>query len=389
MKVFQVLDNYYPKFDGPVQVITNYCKCMNKIDGVEAEVLVPRFPNYEDNQPFHVFRVKSMKGPDGDRTPLPKFDRKLKKYLKENKPDIIHIHSPFTMCGFFTKYGKKHNIPTIFTFHTKFKEDYERVLKWKPLVSIAMKYMMHNINKADYVVTVSNGAADCLREYGYKKHIDVIRNGTDLSYSQKAETLQEEVSKKFNLQKDEIIFLSVGRIVENKKLSFALKVMKKLKDMGFSKFKYLIVGAGSYENALKQQTTDLGLEKEVLFTGKIMDREFLSAIYLRADLFIFPSTFDTASLAPIEAAAMKLPTIMNNGCSTAEIITDKQNGLLPNENVDDWAKTILEAIQKGQLKALREPAYKEVYRTWDSVSKEILEYYDKVIKNAKDSKKKK
>ncbi len=383
MRIFEVLDNYYPKFDGPIQVITNYCKCLNKLDGVQAEVFVPKFPKYVDNQPFNVFRVKSMVGPDGDRTPLPVFDRKLKKYLKTNKPDIIHIHSPFTMCGFFARYGKKHHIPTIFTFHTKFKEDYQRILKFKPLVAIAMKYMMHNINKVDYVLTVSDGAAETLREYGYKKEIKVIRNGTDLSYSVAAEGLKDEVSKKFGL-KDETVFLSVGRIVENKKLSFALKVMQKIKQNGGGNFKYIIVGSGNFEEKLKQETAELGLENEVIFAGKIMDREFLSAVYLRADLLIFPSTFDTASLAPVEAAAMKLPTIMTKGCSSAEIITDKVNGLVAEETVDAWATTILESIKNKTLPKLREPAHREVYRTWDDVICEMMKYYQQVAASDKE-----
>ena len=125
MRILEVLDTYYPKFDGPTMVITNYCKSLNKLNDVKAEVCVPRFPNYQDNQPFTVTRVKSLKGPENYYYGLPKFDKKLKKYLKENKFDIIHIHSPFTMCGFFAKYAKKHNIPSVFTFHTKFKEDFE------------------------------------------------------------------------------------------------------------------------------------------------------------------------------------------------------------------------------------------------------------------------
>ena len=380
MRILEVLDTYYPKFDGPTLVITSYAKSLNKIDGVQTEVCVPRFPKYEDKQPFHVFRVKSLKGPEGYYYGLPKFDRKLKKYLKENKFDVIHIHSPFTMCSFFAKYGKKHGIPTIFSFHTKFKEDFDRVLKLKTSRKIAMNYIMKNINRVDHVLTVSDGAGDCLREYGYKKKIKVIRNGTDLICPQNEKELKDEITKKYNLKDDEKVFLSVGRIVENKKLDFALDVMKVLKDNGV-KFKYLIVGAGPYEETLKQKVQEMNLGNEIIFTGKIMDRTLLSAHYLRADLFIFPSTFDTASLSPIEAAAIHLPTIMTKGCSTAEIIIDEQNGLLADEDKNAWAKKIMKSIKEGTLKKLGKNAQKEVYKTWDQVANEVLEYYKKVIEN--------
>lgn len=387
MKILEVLDCYYPKFDGPVQVITNYCKSLNKIDGCSAEICVPRFPKYTDNQPFPVFRVASLKGPEGYYYGVPSFDGKLKKFLKENKFDIIHVHSPFTMCKFFAEYGKRHKIPTIFTFHTKFREDFERVMKGNKLkMSVSMSYIMGNIKKVDKVLSVSDGAAECLKSYGYKKDIDVIRNGTDLVFPDNAEELKNIVREKHNLKSDEIILLSVGRIVENKKLDFALDVCRILKERNF-KFKYIIVGAGPYENRLKEKVSELKLDDNVIFTGKVMDRELLSAYYLASSLFVFPSTFDTASLAPIEAASMKLPTVMTAGCSTAEIIRPNEDGLLCKENdADEWAQEIIDASVGGKLGYLSENAYKNVYKTWDEVAKEVYAYYEKTIEDYKNKK---
>lgn len=382
LKILEVLDCYYPKFDGPCLVITSYAKCLNEM-GVETKVAVPYFPNYEDNQPFEVFRVKSIPSKEGYRCGLPGTDRKLKKFLDENEFDIVHIHSPFTMCGYFAKYCKKHNIPTIYTFHTKYKEDFERTLRLKCNQRFMMRYILKNINKVDYVWTVSDGAGDVLREYGYKGEISVIRNGTDLTYPKDADVLITKVNEMYGLKKDETVLLSVGRIVENKKLQLALQSLKLVADSG-KKFKYLIVGSGSYEEELKRLTHELGLDDYVIFTGKIMDRGLLSAHYLRADLFIFASTFDTASLAPIEAAALKLPSLMNKGCSTAEIINDGVNGFLAKETPEDWADKIIEILDdKKKLSAMKEVTYKEVYRTWGDVAKEVYENYEKIYNERK------
>lgn len=379
LKVLEVLDCYYPKFDGPCLVITSYANSFLK-DGVDAKVAVPYFPNYEDNQAFEVFRVKSIPSKEGYRCATPNGDSKLKKFMKENQFDIIHIHSPFTMCRWFAKYGKKHNIPTIYTFHTKYHEDFERTLKFKWEQRFMMRYIMRNINKVDYVWTVSDGAGDCLREYGFKKDIKVIRNGTDLVYPEDSKGLIKQVDDMYNLDPKDIVFLSVGRIVKNKKLQLVLNALKIVADKGL-KFKYLIVGSGSYEEELKKQVKELRLEDYVVFTGKIMDRKLLSAHYLRANLFVFASTFDTASLAPIEAAALKLPSIMNAGCSTAEIITDNVNGYLVEESPEAWADKIVEIMSnKTKLKAMKEKTYEQVYRTWDSVADEIYANYEKIIK---------
>lgn len=383
MNILEVLDSYYPKFDGPNLVLTSYCKNFVKREDASVAAIVPKYPKYKDNQSFKVIRVKSMGGPEGYRLALPKIDSKLKKFLKSKKIDIIHVHSPFTLGRYMINYGKKHNIPTLMTFHTKYKEDFERSTKLKCVQKFLMKYIMKTINSADYVLTVSEGAKEVLKSYGCTKNIEIIRNGTDLTYPQDVKQKIDEVNNKYNLQNEENVFLSVGRIVENKKLDLALKAMKIVKEKGY-KFKYLVVGDGNYLETLKTHTKELNLENEVIFTGKIMDRNLLSAHYLRSDLFIFPSTFDTASLAPIEAAALKLPSLMNRGCSTAEIITENQNGFLANENAKDWADEICKIIDNKQnLDTVKENAYKQVYRTWDSVADEVYDKYSQILKEWK------
>lgn len=381
IKVLEVLDAYYPKFDGPCLVVTSLSKCFLNSNKVLPSVVVPRFPKYKDSQPFTVFRVKSVRAKEGYYAAAPYFDRKLTTFLKENKPDIIHIHSPFTMGAYFGRYAKKHKIPTVFTFHTKYREDFDRTLKLKCLSDFMVWYIIKNINRIDHVWTVSDGAAECLKEYGYKKPIKVIRNGTDLIYPENADELIKRINDKHALDENELILLSVGRIVENKRLQFALKVLKQVSDLGY-KFKYFIVGDGSYLNKLKSLVKEYNLHDKVIFTGSVMNRTELSAYYLRANLFVFPSTFDTASLAPIEAAAMKLPTLMTKGCSSAEIITDGVNGFLTEQNEQAWIDTIIDLLKnREKLDGARENAYKQVYRTWDSVAQEILDNYKEIIKS--------
>ena len=112
-----------------------------------------------------------------------------------------------------------------------------------------------------------------------------------------------------------------------------------------------------------------------------MDRELLSAVYLRSDLFMFPSIFDTASLAPIEAASMGVPTLMTLGCSTAEIITDEQNGLLAEADKELWADKIISILTDNKkLNKLKENCKKEVYRSWASVVDEVYEFYKLITK---------
>ena len=377
------MDTYYPKIDGPNNVLTFYTENLNNIEGVDAEVVVPRTRNYVDVQKFVVRRVKSLPAVEGYEMGLAGFDRQLKKFLKNNKVDLIHIHSPFTMGRFFAKYGKKHNIPTVFTFHTAFKEDFERILKLKWQQNFMMNYIMKTINMADHVLSVSNGAAEVLKSYGYQKPIRVIRNGTDFVYPDNAEELKAQINQQYGLKEDDLVFLSAGRVVQNKRLDVLVDAMKILKDKGI-KFKFFVVGDGVYREELMAKTTALGLDDCVVFTGRLPERSDMVPYYLRANLFLFPSTFDTASLVPLEAGAMKVPTMLTEGAPTAEIVVDNQNGYVAGQTAEDWAKRIEEVISnRNALESMREVCYKEVYKTWKDVVDEVYAFYQDILKNKK------
>ncbi len=391
IRALEVLDTYFPAFDGPTILVSNYGKSMHKREDMEVEVLVPEFKGYVDKDEFPVHRIKSVGAVEKYQSAIPFINNKAKKIIgrKEKPFDIVHAHSPFLLGKYAIKKAKKYGIPSVITLHTCFHEEYDRLLPFKWMRKFMMNFTLKAFNKADYVICVSDQTVETLKSYGYKGKAYVIRNGTDMKYPENAEELIKRVNEKENLWDEENVFLSVGRIVENKKLDLCLDAMKILKEKGI-KFKYLIVGAGSWEENLKKKVEDYALQDYVIFTGKIMDRELLAGYYLRSDLFLFPSTFDTASLAPIEASALKLPTLMTLGCSTAEIITDDRNGYLEKGDASLWAEKIVNILSdKEKLLKTKELAYKEVYKTWDDVVEEIRKFYEFAIEDYSSKKKSK
>lgn len=392
IRTLQVLDTYFPNFDGPTILVSNYGKSMHKREDMEVELLVPKYGKYKDVDDFKVNRITSIRMGIAENyySALPFLNCKAKKVVKSKKNpfDIVHVHSPFLLGRYAIKKARRYKIPSVITLHTCFHEEYDRLLKSKLLRKFMMNFTLKVFNMADYVICVSDQTVDTLRSYGYKGKAYVIRNGTDMVYPEGAEQLIEQVNQKENLYGQENVFLSVGRIVENKKLDLCLDAMKMLKEKGID-FKYVIVGAGTWEDNLKKKVKDYNLQDNVIFTGKIMDRKLLAGYYLRSDLFLFPSTFDTASLAPIEASALKLPTLMTLGCSSAEILTDNRNGYLEIGDATAWANKIEQIISdKQKLKEVSENAHKEVYKTWDQVVEEIREFYVWAIEDYKNKKKK-
>ena len=391
IKILQTMDAYYPCIDGPCNVINNYSKNLYNLNG--CELAVPKQTKrsgYVDNEIFKVYRVKSTWAPENYRLAHPSSDCKFKKAFKSAGYDIIHTHSPFAMGRFAVKMGKKLGIPVVATLHTKFYDDFMRITKSKFLSNICLKYIMKVYNNADSVWTVNDASCQVLRDYGYKGKIEVVRNGTDLKYPENADALIKRVNELHNLDGQKNVFIFVGRTAMNKNLKLMADSLKIVKEKGFD-FKMIFVGNGPDMAKFKAIVNENGLNDNFIFTGLISkaDRELLQGYYLRSDLFLFPSTFDTSSLVPIEAAAHKLPTLLIKDSYTAEAITGDVNGFLAEETPEKYAEKIVEIISNDEKrKAVGEEAHVSVYRSWEMVAKEVLEKYKQIIKDYKETHKK-
>lgn len=379
--ILLAVDAWYPQMGGPNVVLANYYKYLSENNEVTAAV--PSYGRETDERVDRetgvpVMHVRSVYIPIGGfRNCVPGLDGALRQRAKQ--ADIFHAHSPFALGNYFANAAKKYDKPSIITFHTKFKDEFMRYTHSKVCTAIMMHRIMSVINKTDYVWTVSNGAAQTLREYGYKGDITIIRNGTDMTVPENARELVDRVNEKYGLADEENVLLFVGRVVQTKNLKLVFSALKKLN--GSVPFKMVVVGDGEGMKEYRQMVFEYGLGDRVLFVGEITDRQFLKAFYLRADLFVFPSVFDTASLCPIEAAAFGLPTLLVKDSPTSEIIRDGFSGYAVPADADEWAERLKYILSdKSALAAVRENCRRYVYRSWKDVVAEAEAEYDKLLR---------
>lgn len=375
------VDAWYPQMGGPNVVLANYYKYLSEGNNVTAAV-----PSYgretdarvDSQTGVPVMHVRSVYIPIGGfRNCVPGLDGALRQKAKQ--ADIFHAHSPFALGNYFANAAKKYAKPSIITFHTKFKDEFMRYTHSKVCTAIMMHRIMSVINKTDYVWTVSNGAAQTLREYGYRGDITIIRNGTDMTVPENARELVDRVNREYGLADEENVLLFVGRVVQTKNLKLAFGALKRLN--GRVPFKMVVVGDGEGMKECRQMVLDYGLGDRVLFVGEVTDRQFLKAFYLRADLFVFPSVFDTASLCPIEAAAFGLPTLLVEGSPTAEIIKDGFSGYAVPADPDEWAARLEYILSdRPALAAVRENCRRYVYRSWKDVVAEAEAKYNEILR---------
>jgi glycosyltransferase involved in cell wall biosynthesis len=379
------VDAFFPYVDGVVNVIDNYAKCLSSLANVY--VFAPNAKKgYTYSDKYTVVPCKGISLPflgNGMTYPLPAFDRKFNKMLEGLKLDIVHFHSPFGMSKVALRYGKKHNVPVIATFHSQFKRDFKQFLRTKGLVRLATKSIIDKFDRATETWTFSDACKNTLLSYGYNgDSVYLLPNGTDRTPLTDEELLLvEEIDNKYELSGIETVFITVGRLYESKNTQFSLRALAKLKERGITNFKYLIVGVGDYEKPLRKLVEEYKLTDNVIFTGLITDRKYLSALLCRADLFLFPSYYDMSSLVQVEAACYSTPVVFLKGANTASTVTNDVNGFVLENNIDDYANKIMELMtHKDTIAAVGQKAHEDLYITWEDISKRVYKRYNEVIK---------
>ena len=191
------------------------------------------------------------------------------------------------------------------------------------------------------------------------------------------------VNKLYDLSDSDTVFLFVGRITDIKNIFFILDSLKLLKEDGI-KFKMLYVGTGPDEKKLKSKIKEYNMEDLVTMTGKITDRTLLSAIYARADLFLFPSLFDASSLVQVEAAVNETPGLFIEGSVTACTITNNVSGFTTELDVNKYKERIKEIINNKKLLAkVSKNAREMLGKTWNTIALEVYDLYLKEINKKK------
>ncbi len=376
------VDAFYPMVDGVIVVVDNYAKQLAKKANVIVFAPESRASGYIDNFSYQVIRSKFVKIPLLEYDlPLPALDKEFRKKLNNAKLDIVHIHSPFTMGRVGIKYAQKYNIPVVATIHSQYNKDFLERTKSKVVSDMALKSIISTFNKCDQCWAVNNEIAQIFSDFGIKKRPSIQLNATDLEPACKSDEI-EQLKTKYRIKSNEKVFLYVGRLDVIKNLDFTLQALHKLALQGFA-FKMIFVGTGPFYSGMKKKVKELDLDN-VIFTGKIMDREKIAVHYKLADLFLFPSLYDSSSLVQIEAASQSTPSLFIKGAVTAATITDGVNGYLAENNTISYAKKVIDIFKDGQkhLEISRQ-ANLDLYNSWEKTTRGVLIDYLSLIAKKK------
>ncbi len=380
----QFNDSFTPVMDGVTNVVKNYAYWLDKKYG-ESYVATPAYPGYIDREEFPVLRYYSipLKKREPYRIGLELLDINFRSTIKSIPFDIVHAHCPFTSGAIAQQIAKKKNIPIVATFHSKFYDDFKQVLKIDAFAKICTWMVIDFFNRVDQVWAVSKGAADTLKEYGYKGKVEVVPNGSDFVVPENMDSLIAQTEEKLGLHKDDLMFLFVGQHIWQKNIKMIVDALNKVSQMEIP-YKMFFVGDGYAREELEGYVRELGLEGKITFLGKILDRDFLRSLFARANLFLFPSIYDNAPIVVQEAAAVGTPSLVIAKSNAAEGVVDNVNGFLSDNDSISYANKIIQIIKDREaLKIVGEKARITIYRNWENIVDEVNERYVEIIRHYK------
>lgn len=138
------------------------------------------------------------------------------------------------------------------------------------------------------------------------------------------------------------LLLTAARLTTWKGINHIITALKALPDVYL-----LIAGEGDQEQALRQQSSALGLQERVTFLGKIARDQL--ALYMKAvDYLALYSGYEGLSHTLLESLQAATPVIASDKGGNPEIVRHGENGLLvPYVDVPRLVETLREAFSPG------------------------------------------
>lgn len=384
MKIALVTDTYFPRINGVATSTQIFAEEFAKL-GHEVHIYAPEFPNsMDENSTFKVYRFPSMYlffDPE-DRLGLPNKDKKLVQQFIDNKYDIVHTQTPFTIGGPAVKWARKSGAKVVHTYHTLFAAYTEHYLWFLPKalgIWYAESTSRRYCNSCDLLITPSTEMQNVLASYRVQKPIEVIPTGIRLERFIGKDGNRFRKMKGY--QPEDKLLLFMGRVAEEKNIDFLLKVVDRLKNK-VPHLKFLIAGEGAAKKRLEKMVDELQLQDVVHFAGYLSKEDWRDC-YAGSDLFVFASVTETQGLVVTEAMAAGTPVVAVGEMGIKDVMASNKGGLVTKLDEDEFTDAVYRMMTDKALYEQKKSETLAEADKWSSTSmaKRMISAYEQLLKS--------
>jgi len=316
MKIAIFSDSYWPQINGVTISIDNFVEELEK-KGHQVLIFAPKTKEKTETK-FNVFWIPSISLPTYKEYRISSFfSLEAEKKFKEFNPDIVHMHTPFSVGWIGLNLAKKFNKKSIGTYHTYLPD----FLMYLPLpfikeTEIAKKtvwfYTKLFYNKCDLTTTPTDMSAKEL-EKNQIKNVKVLPNGINFK-------MFNSVKCSKNLKEKKLVYF--GRLSFEKNIEVLIDTVELLE-----KATLTVIGSGPALDSLKKKVKEKNLEKRVVFTGALKGEDLVKKV-AESNVFVTAATMETQGLTIAEAMATGMPAVGADKMAVPETIKEGFNGFL-------------------------------------------------------------
>jgi phosphatidylinositol alpha-mannosyltransferase len=373
MKIGLVTPYEYP-YPGGVTEHVHYLDRCFRAAGHEVRIIAPTSDDAED-VPSNVIRISTstvsipFSGSVSRVTLSPRIYLPVKRLLRRERFDVLHIHEPLTpaLSLFVLRHSKTVNVGTFHAYRERRHLALETVA---PLIQPL-------IEKLDARICVSDAALDLISYYFPGDYI-VIPNGIDV---ERFSSQTVEPIERFNDGRPNILF--VGRLEKRKGFRFLLRAFPHVVE-AFPEARLIVVGA--FEKEDKEpfvRYARIHRLSGVRFVGRVSPHEQPRENRASHD-FCAPSTgFESFGIVLLEAMAAGIPIVATDIPGYRTVMSSGLEGLMVQpENEMVLADAIVRLLgdpemrqrmgQQGREKAAR--------YDWSLIARQILDLYAQLIR---------
>ena len=265
-KILIITDNLPEQINGVVTTYTNIEACAI-LDGYKFVVLHPGWFSYIDCPKYNEVKLA--------------WPRHMGKKIQEIAPDYIHIATEGPLGMWARKYLSLADIRHNTAYHTRFPEGL-KILFGIP-ESITWRFVRWFHKHSGKVLTTTDSMVEELRAHGFDGEVISWTRGVNRDIF--TPTLRQETPSKY--------LLCVSRVSKEKNL-------EEFFELDYPGYQKIMVGDGPMLETYKKQYPD------VHFTG-FKTGTALARYYANAEVFVFPSQWETFGIVMIEAMACGTP----------------------------------------------------------------------------------
>ena len=281
----------------------------------------------------------------------------------KGKPDLIHAHFNI-WAGYATSQWKGIDaIPLVVTEHSSIY--FEEIV-----TPLEITCTQESMTKARAVICLSEFLKLSLLKYfkASESKMTIIPN-----------LVEETFFEKYDFNRKENMFVSIGRLVKPKGFETLLKAFALLSTN--TDFKLVIVGDGEEMNNLKQLSEGLGISERVKFTGTLSKKSILELIRV-SKILISCSHFETFGLSIAEALATGTPVLVTNVGAPSGFVRQSEGQICKVCDVDDTNRKLrfmIDNYSSYNHSAVREYALQSFGE--NAIAEKIISVYQNITRS--------